>query len=351
MMAIDLAALARFWGFVVERQRVWHRRFIYRQRPPWTEDPHLSAGHFTNVYRELDPGTRFATEILTRSAPLEERVLNLMVYRLIGREETMKRLGWITLPFKPHWFRENLERQRVDGPIFGSAYMVNSYSAMGWGDKILNVTALLRNLTEERWPVFWGRFLRTSGVDGYGNGDRRELHATLSQEYGWGRFLAFQVMVDLAYPLPDPTNLAQEAQLPTSMGNHGGWATAGPGTLRGLQRIWPAATQKGDDGLLAFLESSPEALDGLSAIHMHPAPAAPAWTDPYGLWLASRARGGQLFPLRLSRANIANCLCEWDKYEKAREGAARVIRPFNPRRSWHADLEARGHGAQLEMLK
>src|SRR5438876_852682 len=86
--------LKSFWRFVCERQWVWHRRFVERKFPPWTDDPILKTTRFTNVYRELDPGTQYALrEILETRLSMKDKIFNVMLYRLIGRTDTFSAIG------------------------------------------------------------------------------------------------------------------------------------------------------------------------------------------------------------------------------------------------------------------
>src|SRR5947199_59339 len=87
-----------FWWFVCERQSIWRRRYIEKRPPPWTQDQILRTARFTNVYRELDPGTDYLIRnILETSHGDEDKIFNVMVYRLIGRLETYKRIGFQTV--------------------------------------------------------------------------------------------------------------------------------------------------------------------------------------------------------------------------------------------------------------
>ena len=82
-------ALGRCCEFIVERHRVYKRREAGCS-PPWTEDPVLQKYRFCNVFRELDSGTRYVTEVLFpdfRSSGLSaaDVVFNLCFYRAVNR--------------------------------------------------------------------------------------------------------------------------------------------------------------------------------------------------------------------------------------------------------------------------
>jgi hypothetical protein len=80
--------LARLGWYVAERQAVWERRNAGLPRP-WTDDEVLRTNHFTNVYRELDPGTIFAQRVM-QLLSRQDRVWFAVAYRLINRRQTFE---------------------------------------------------------------------------------------------------------------------------------------------------------------------------------------------------------------------------------------------------------------------
>lgn len=55
--SVNKDLLNSFADFIVERQLVWYKRNTLKEPPPWSEDPILVKGHFTNIYRETDKTT------------------------------------------------------------------------------------------------------------------------------------------------------------------------------------------------------------------------------------------------------------------------------------------------------
>lgn len=79
-----------FWGFVHERQAIWHRKTVLGLPAPWTSDPVLHRYFFTNVQRELDRGTIALRELVVepgRNSTLPAVVYSTMLYRLFNRED------------------------------------------------------------------------------------------------------------------------------------------------------------------------------------------------------------------------------------------------------------------------
>lgn len=293
----DPARLAEFWWFVCERQAIWHRRCVERQPPPWTDDPVLRGTRFTNVYRELDPGTCYTIlEILERDAPEPDRVFNVMLYRLIGRAQTHAALGFQELArFDAGRLATGLQAIRASGaPPFTAAYTVSAYRSMGSPDKCENVARLFGRLAED-FTGFHARLIAAASPSA--------AHGVLGSPYGLGNFLAYQVFVDLTYPLaPDGRGV-----LPFSQDD---WASAGPGARRGI----------------AALTGSREGIDDL-AVMRRLRDEQQAEFDRLGLCFRALrdASGG---PVPLTLANIQNCLCEFHKYVKIRAGTGRGRRRF-----------------------
>ncbi len=288
-----------FWRFLCERQAIWYRRCRQHQSPPWTDDPVLQHERFTNVYRELDPGTEYAlTHILEITAPKADKMFNVMLYRLIGRAETHAALSFQHLAsFDPSHLTRVLRRLRdIEGKApFTAAYMVSAYSGLGAGDKISSVTQIFRTL-HTNFSASYERIVACQTA--------AEVYDELRQVYGFGNFLAYQVLVDLLYPLHVYGN---RPLLPYT---HDDWASAGPGAQRGITMLLCEGSRSTDLEVMRWLRVSQRAeFDRLGL--------------PFQFLTDSN---GHL--IELSLANIQNCLCEFHKYVKIREGTGRGRRKF-----------------------
>jgi hypothetical protein len=293
-------ARREFWTFVCERQAVWHRRFVDGLPPPWTQDPILRVNRFTNVYRELDPGTQYAVKsILERRESVGDRVFNIMIYRLIGRKETHRAIGFVRLrDFDATALAGSMHAvQRAGVSPFTGAYLVAGYSQMGSTDKILNVSRLFARIAHE---------YRSYSMTMRRTGSLRELYSTLLSVPGFGNFLAYQVAVDLTYPLKA---LNGSALFPHSQEE---WAAAGPGAKKGIAVIRGNRVGPADLDVMTWLRDNQEMEFKSFGLHF-----------PYLL-----AQGGS--PLPISLPNIQNCLCEFYKYDKITKGKGRSRRRFQP---------------------
>lgn len=291
--------LAQFWWFVCERQTIWHKRMVQGLPYPWTTHPVLQQERFTNVYRELDPGTQYViARILERDAPKPDKIFNTLLYRLIGRAQTHATLGFQYLTaFNPATLECTLKYLRDVKKVapFTAAYMVSAYTQMGSQDKIENVARLF-TLLHQGFSDLYARIERCQSA--------AEVHGVLQSIYGIGNFLAYQVLVDLLYPLQIYHNAPL---LPYS---HNDWASAGPGARHGIALLLPAGERAHPLEVMRWLH-----------VHQREEFERLGLTFPY-----LQDQAGK--PLHISLANIQNCLCEFHKFVKISDGTGRGKRKF-----------------------
>jgi putative DNA primase/helicase len=216
--AVEARRLLDHW--VAERFAVLRRRNA-GQPQPWTEDEIIATHRFCNVRRQDDAGTLWVSwNISNPYADNEYLWLMLCAARLVNWapsiEELMTETGaWPGPQFDPQAVAAVLQRRLGRGDkTFSTAYGRGTlkspkYVAEILGEQFRNHA---RMLTLLRQP---GTRLAT-------------IHAELSQRKGWGGdgFLAYQVLVDLRF-----TPLLCDAP------DRETWAAAGPGTLRGINRM------------------------------------------------------------------------------------------------------------------
>lgn len=290
-----------FWWFVNERQNIWSKRFVHKLPSPWTEDHTMQTERFTNIYRELDPGTQYVIKkILNIQAPKPDKIFNTMFYRLVGRSETHEAIGFQQLAtFDPEYLEYSLKRIRntSNTPIFTAAYMVSAYTLMGSKDKVENVVRLFALLHKD-FHIFYSRINSCLSA--------AQAYEILRSAQGFGNFLAYQVLVDLLYPLPLYSNTPL---LPYS---HDDWASAGPGAQRGISMLLKEEVVAEHLDVMRWLRINQNVEFNRLGIKF------PYLRDHEGKFI------------EISLANIQNCLCEFHKYVKITEGTGRGRRKFIP---------------------
>lgn len=278
-----------FWYLVCERQTIYHKRHVLKQPYPWSDDRILSENRFTNIYRETDPGTQYAiTHILETDRQPLDKAFNIMTYRLIGKKETHQQLGFLLLSeFDKRAIIEGMQAiASAGGPVFTSAYTVCPSRVVS-ECKIENVAEILAFLARDL-PRFWCRATTCDTME--------DAYAALELCYGYGRFLAYQCLVDLTYPIQGGAVLPLDANE---------WAAAGPGAKKGIEAI-----------ALRLVSAQSQQLDVMRWLHEHQE--------------QEFQRLGYSFPQwnnqRLSLPNIQNSLCSFQKYVKLLAGGRYPIR-------------------------
>ena len=291
MQPPDPEALTRFWAFVAGRHNAYWRRSVLLMPPPWSADPILASWHFTNVYRELDPGTKYIVHrVLARpEAPWSERLFNIAAYRLAFHEDSMTALGWLD-PL-------TLKAGEVAGQLaamaspFTGAYMISNLRRKA--PKTVVVADTLAGMAEALPAVE----AKLRGAE-----SRREAWEAMRRGwFGVGPFVAFQTLVDLSYPG------ISDGELPPGVGSNLGFAAAGAGSHRGLKRLWSGIKWEDCDEALAWLCDNQR----------------PALWAMHGGWEAGT------WSVSIDRANMQNCCCEFGKYERQRTGRKHLRRRFD----------------------
>lgn len=259
-----------------------HHIYLRRQRGepyPWTEDEILRTYKFTNVFRQLDRGTvHLTTQIETHSLSLDETLFNVLTYRMYNRVETQVYLGWIR-----EWNEETKKRWlSAPSPAFTSAHMTV-------GKEFEDKKVTYARTWDEVWrdlPILT-EYLKTSPTM------EMAFKRLRAQKYfGIGPFIAYEIICDLRF---------------TAIGWHWKdittWANIGPGCRRGLQRLGLTPTVNS----LRYLYK--EALYNPHTIGPHIVCHSEFCLNPT--------------PPPFELREIEHCLCEFDKYERARLGEGR----------------------------
>lgn len=290
--------LEDFYKFICERQQVWHRRFVLKLAPPWTEDKWLLHYKFTNVYRELDRGTLWllANIIMSERRPVEkpiEVMWEIMAYRILNKVETFEAVG---LPFHHMWkeptfrraYRKKLaERSKVDS-VFTSAHLTLPTPTKGASKIDTYIEAL--NELHRMLPHLYVAVTTAETLE--------QVWRVLKTAPCIGEFIAYEIAVDFIYAKLIPFS-------------EDDWANAGPGCKFGIRLIYPLADTKEK-----FLEIMKNLRDNqkiqFARLHLD---------MPYF--------NGKPLSLR----NIEHSLCEYGKYWKLKNNCGKVRQLFKPKSS------------------
>jgi len=248
-------------------------------------NPILSEYFFTNVYRELDPGTQY---ILDQVEALRKRlgkdpsqsslVRMVVVYRLLNRRETFQDFGGVpyTEEACQHFCKFLETRRHNKKPSFSNGHQNNGYDfyykALSSLEK--NMNQVLKSTTSVK------------NLLGYLIGHIDSV----------GEFFAQQICNDLV-------------DLKVVGGNPNEWVCLGPGAKRGLLLMYPDL--QGKDILLSkakYMQKNQQAI-----------------FKQYGLQ----------FPFlegkNLSLVDIEHALCEFSRYHAATTGKSHKLRKYKSR--------------------
>jgi hypothetical protein len=266
----QLSAPERLLYFVRERESVRIKKES-GEPPPWTDDEVLQRYRFTCVRRMDDKVSRWLLDNWYRPYFGHPNMLAAAALaRFVNRPETLEKVG-----FPGEWEPTKIKRvlRRIKargGKVFNAAYMVRGNDGQDKAASVVDYYVGL--LVKDPPPVDPSSMERT--------------WATLVPRYGWGSFMAGQVVADLRHALPG------------AWADAGVWAPAGPGSVRGLHRLRGESPGKP--------MGQTEFLDGLLGV-----------IEMYQKRLPPEIIG------RLEAIDVQNTLCELSKYEKALWGQGR----------------------------
>jgi hypothetical protein len=273
----------RHW--VREREAVRVRRAA-GDATTWTDDPIIGKYRFCNVRREDDAVTVWIRQHIREPfADHPHLWFMLGVARWINWPDTLRELieterAWPSDPdFNLHRVRDVLNLRAGRGEkVFTGAYTIN---APPKGELKTDYVAL-QVLGEP-----WSRRERIQRLVEQPGASLRATHAELMSYKAWGPFMAYQVVVDLRF-----TRYLRSAEDVST------WAAAGPGTIRGLNRLAGRPVDK--------------ALEQWKALH-----------EVRALFEVLPAETG----VAMDFSDIPNVLCETDKYLRVLngEGAPRAV--------------------------
>lgn len=274
-----------YW--IAERENIRMLKDEYNQEPPFTDDPILATYRFCNVRREDDRGTVWIREHIREPFVSEPYLwFMLCIARQINWPDTLAELielreTWPTTnAFTLEAMTETLNTRKALGhKVYTGAYMISAPSTKGADKQSYIAETVLGAL----WRV------RNEFCDWFESGKAtlKGTHAMLTRFNGWGPFMAYQAVVDMRF-----THLLDQAP------DIATWAAAGPGTIRGLNRIY------GRD--VKFALKQDQALAEMRLIYE----------------FAEKETG-----VKLDFTDVPNVLCETDKYLRVlnQEGKPRAL--------------------------
>lgn len=255
----DMLEILGYW--ITERENI--RIAKDRGDPkPWTDDAIMQQFKFCNVRREDDRVTKWFAHNWRSPQYWDEPnfVSALILGRTINWPDTLAEIGF-PKEWSEKYVYDVLERRAArKEKVYTGAYMVSQY-----GSKLPKNQLVVANAS-----AYFGRRPHVATT-------LEDTYEYLVQYEGVGPFMAGQVIADLK----QTKWLRHAADWYT-------WATLGPGSTRGLNRLY--------DRNLNFQPSQEQGLKEMREV-------AAAMSD-----------------YQLCLQDIQNCLCEFDKYVRTKTG-------------------------------
>ena len=208
------AEVDRYIYWIEERERIRHLKEEVQQEPPWTQDPILQEFKFCQVFREDDRTTRWFREHIREPLRNDPDVLMAtVIFRFFNLIETGRTL--LDHNLLTEWDREKaIEEVRKQPKWITGAYIVKTPNRM---DKVTGVAECVSHIWVERERILKDFKHFKSLCDAW--------HYLMRFPY-IGPFVSYELVSDLRH-----TYLLEDAEDICS------WANAGPGAMRGLNRL------------------------------------------------------------------------------------------------------------------
>ena len=277
--------LDRYLYWQVERENIRLQKEVSNFPPPWTDDPILQQYKFCQVFREEDRTTRwFKKHIREPMRDSTDVLMATVIFRWFNWIPTGRTL--IEHDLLTNWNRKKAieEISKQDKWVTG-AYIVKSPNGM---DKVTGVAECISHMWERK-----NYMIEKLEEAAENNSSTLKYCWDLLREYPYmGPFMAYEVVTDLRF-----TYLLQGANDKYS------WANAGPGAMRGLNRLTGRP--------LEFCQRSHNWCNEMIALYdiaVHNLPSNITFRNdlPYEL------------------REIEGGLCEFDKYSRIYKGEGRT---------------------------
>ena len=206
--------LNRYCYWQIERENIRLQKEVSQLPPPWTSDSILREYKFCQVFREDDRTTRwFKTHIREPMKNSPDVLMATVIFRWFNWIPTGRTL--IKHDLLKNWNRKKAIEEITKQPKWiTGAYIIKTPNGM---DKVTGVAECVSHMWQDR-EYLAKEIVKTKSL---------EDTWTLLRDYPYmGPFMAYEVVTDLRH-----TYLLEDAEDVLT------WANAGPGAMRGLNRL------------------------------------------------------------------------------------------------------------------
>src|SRR3989344_1808961 len=239
--------LLKYW--ISERYKIHLKKDIQKLSPPWTKDEILQKYRFTNVRREHDKETKWLIKniCLNQKLTYENKILNTILFRLFNKSSTVEEIGLI-----------NFDREF-------SFKKMNKIIKLVYYHKKLKIADRIKS-SENQKQVF-DNLLSMPGI---------------------GKFLAYQIFVDLTY-------------MEEFLFSENEFTIAGPGCIKGLKLIFDDFDKMNYEEALFWLRDNQNLFN-----------------------FNNLFQDLEEYDKKINVMSLENCMCEISKYIRACNGKGRL---------------------------
>lgn len=217
----------KFYDFMIERHKIFYKRFILKEESPYTEDPILSSYKYTNVYRELDRNTvYYKINVVDSNMDLKHKIWNTIFFRLVNNPDFFESVGFFRgshsdlNDYYEILVEEELRRKKEGKLVFTNAYMIRPA-----GEGITKMQGYVKNV----FPEFIKRTYPI--IDTIKTGDWQRNIKLVSEVTTVGDFIAYELYCDFCMLSKSKLSLND-------------YVNPGPGAKLGLKRIYDSVGNK-----------------------------------------------------------------------------------------------------------
>lgn len=286
--SLDPKELLLYW--ITEREII--RQLKESGLPkPWSLDYVMQETYFCNVRREHDKVTQWIRKFYNPHVKDEMFEFNIILSRFLNWPETLDRVGYYGVYNKgeAEYLLGELEHIATEGKVWGNAYVITTHGIPMPKAKYLCENVLLGALE--------GLGATLAACRGTGSAPTLQgSYGSLLRLEGLGSFLAAQVVADLKNTPGHPLQRAND------------WYTfvaPGPGSRRGISWFYHN-TEEHPPSSYEFIPSFKGIRD---YINEH-------WDKT-------------VLGEPICNQDLQNCLCEFDKFMRVRNGKGRSKRSYN----------------------
>tara|TARA_R110001599_G_scaffold16081_1_gene66021 strand:+ start:294 stop:1226 length:933 start_codon:yes stop_codon:yes gene_type:complete len=278
--------LDRYCYWQTERENIRLQKEVSNLPSPWTNDLILQQYKFCQVFREDDRTTRWFREHIRKPLAKNEDVLMAtVIFRWFNHIDTGRTL--IEHDLLHNWDRTKAIKEITKQPKWiTGAYIIKTPNGM---DKVTGVSECISHMWQDRKHL----------IDKVISFNSLEDTWTLLRDYPYmGPFMAYEVVTDLRH-----TYLLEDAEDVLT------WANAGPGAMRGLNRLTGRE--------LGYSKRSHDWVGEMQQLYKEVQTKLPVHII-------------QRNDLRYEMREIEGGLCEFDKYSRIFKGEGRTRSIYKP---------------------